>query len=285
MFSAESNPDRKQPFDMRSVMAAVADTDRDPLERWKDLRDGDTSIVWDTTIGGIPVLLLGLESHTVARTGYVPADGPSAWTSGTLFPHSSRKTARAINAATGDRPLVVLANLSGFDGSPESMRRRQLEFGAEIGRAVTNFDGPIVFVVVSRYHGGAFVVFSKALNESMEIAAVEGSFASVIGGAPAAATVFAREVKQRTERDCRVQAAREALAAAAGTDAAVLRSNLTLRDRAGAIREARRSRRRIRRFHTIERALRVGSVDRIIPAAELRPYVIDALERGMARFT
>jgi acetyl-CoA carboxylase carboxyltransferase component len=131
----------------------------------------------------------------------VPADGPPAWTSGTLFPHSSRKTARAINAASGNRPLVVLANLSGFDGSPESMRRRQLEFGAEIGRAVTNFDGPIVFVVVSRYHGGAFVVFSKALNESMEIAAVEGSFASVIGGAPAAATVFAREVKQRTERD------------------------------------------------------------------------------------
>ena len=36
-------------------------------------------------------------------------------------------------------------------------------------------------------------------------------------------------------------------------------------------------------IHTIERALRVGSVDRIIPAADLRPYVIDALERGMAR--
>ncbi len=183
VFSAELNPERKQPFDMRSVMRAVADTDSEPLERWKDLRDGDTSIVWDTTVGGIPVSLLGIESHTVGRQGYVPSDGPPAWTSGTLFPHSSRKTARAINAASGNRPLVVLANLSGFDGSPESMRRRQLEFGAEIGRAVTNFDGPIVFVVVSRYHGGAFVVFSKALNEEMEIAAVEGSYASVIGGA------------------------------------------------------------------------------------------------------
>ncbi len=284
VFSAELNPDRKQPFDMRSVMAAVADADGDPLERWKHLRDGDTSIVWDTTVGGIPVLLLGLESHTVARTGYVPADGPSSWTSGTLFPHSSRKTARAINAATGNRPLVVLANLSGFDGSPESMRRRQLEFGAEIGRAVTNFDGPIVFVVVSRYHGGAFVVFSKALNESMEIAAVEGSYASVIGGAPAAATVFAREVKQRTERDDRVGAAREALEAATGTEAALLRANLAL------VAEQVRSEKlgevadEFDGVHTIERALRVGSVDRIIPAAELRPYVINALERGMARF-
>ena len=87
-----------------------------------------------------------------------------------------------MNAATGNRPMVVLANLSGFDGSPESMRHWQLEYGAEIGRAVTNFRGPIVFVVISRYHGGAFVVFSKALNASMEVAAVEGSFASVIGG-------------------------------------------------------------------------------------------------------
>ena len=135
------------------------------------------------------------------RRGFVPADGPPSWTSGTLFPQSSRKTARAVNAASGNRPLVVLANLSGFDGSPESMRRWQLEYGAEIGRAITNFDGPIVFVVISRYHGGAFVVFSKRLNARMEIAAVEGSYASVIGGAPAAATVFARDVKGRTAKD------------------------------------------------------------------------------------
>ena len=283
VFSAELNPERKQPFDMRSVMRAVSDSDVEPLERWKDLRDGDTSIVWDTTIGGVPVCLLGLESHTVGRKGFVPADGPPAWTSGTLFPHSSRKTARAINAASGNRPLVVLANLSGFDGSPESMRRRQLEFGAEIGRAVTNFDGPIVFVVVSRYHGGAFVVFSKALNASMEIAAVEGSYASVIGGAPAAATVFARDVKKRTEADHRVRDARDALAGADGAEATRLRNALV------AITEAVRSEKlgevaaEFDAIHTIDRALRVGSVDRIIAAAEIRPYVIDALERGMAR--
>ena len=283
VFSAELNPERKQPFDMRSVMRAVTDDDAEPLERWKDLVDGDTSIVWDTTIGGIPVCLLGIESHTVGRKGYVPSDGPPAWTSGTLFPHSSRKTARAINAASGNRPLVVLANLSGFDGSPESMRRRQLEFGAEIGRAVTNFDGPIVFVVVSRYHGGAFVVFSKALNESMEIAAVEGSYASVIGGAPAAATVFAREVKQRTEADHRVREARAALAGADGAEATRARVRLATvveqvrSEKLGEVADE------FDAIHTIERAQRVGSVDRIIAAADLRPYVVDALERGMAR--
>ena len=78
----------------------------------------------------------------------------------------------------------------------------QLEYGAEIGRAIVNFDGPIVFLRrVSRYHGGAFVVFSGELNENMEVLALEGSFASVIGGGPAAAVVFAREVTARTATD------------------------------------------------------------------------------------
>jgi acetyl-CoA carboxylase carboxyltransferase component len=269
---------------MRSVMHAVADADAEPLERWKDLRDGENSIVWDTTIGGIPVCLLGIESHNVRRKGFLPADGPPTWTSGTLFPHASRKTARAINAASRMRPLVVLANLSGFDGSPESMRRRQLEFGAEIGRAVTNFDGPIVFVVVSRYHGGAFVVFSKQLNASMEIAAVEGSVASVIGGTPAAATVFVREVKQRTDADARVKEARARLAAATGAEATRLRgalAEITEQVRSEKLGEVAGE---FDAIHTVERALRVGSVDRIIEARELRPYIVDALERGMARF-
>ena len=151
------------------------------------------------------------------------------------------------------------------------MRKWQLEYGAEIGRAVTNFQGPIVFVVVSRYHGGAFVVFSKALNESMEIAAVEGSYASVIGGAPAAATVFARDVKVRTEKDPRVAEARAAAAAATGPEAGRLRA------RVAAISTQVRSEKlgdvadEFDSIHTIERALRVGSVDRIIPAPSSPP--------------
>jgi hypothetical protein len=46
-------------------------------------------------------------------------------------------------AQRGERrpPAVILANLSGFDGSPESMRKLQLEYGAEIARAVVNFSG------------------------------------------------------------------------------------------------------------------------------------------------
>ena len=153
IFSDEVNKERKKPFDIRTVMRAVVDQDHAVLERWAGMADADTSVVLDAHLGGYPVTVLGIESRPIPRRGGLPTDGPDQWTAGTLFPRSSKKTARAINAASGNRPLVVLANLSGFDGSPESLRKMQLEYGAEIGRAIVNFDGPIVFCVVSRYHG------------------------------------------------------------------------------------------------------------------------------------
>jgi acetyl-CoA carboxylase carboxyltransferase component len=247
------------------------------------MADADTSVVLDAHLGGHPVCVLGVESRPIPRRGSHPADGPDQWTAGTLFPRSSKKTARAINAASGNRPLVVLANLSGFDGSPESLRNIQLEYGAEIGRAITNFDGPIVFCVVSRYHGGAFVVFSGTLNDNMEVLAVEGSYASVIGGAPAAAVVFAREVDKRTAADPRVKELEAAIAAADAVEQAHLRSQLAT------LRSAVRSEKlgevaaEFEAVHDIERARRTGSVHAIIPAAELRPRLIAAVERGMER--
>ena len=149
-----------------------------------------------------------------------PPTGRISGRAGTLFPLSSKKVARAINAASNNRPVVLLANLSGFDGSPESMRKLQLEYGAEIGRAVVNFKGPMVFCVISRYHGGAYVVFSRALNEQLEVAALEGTYASVIGGAPAAAVVFAGEVEARARKDPRLEALQESMAKADGGEKA-----------------------------------------------------------------
>jgi acetyl-CoA carboxylase carboxyltransferase component len=237
--------------------------------------------VFDAHLGGYPVTLLGIESRPLRRRGFMPADGPDQWTAGTLFPRSSKKVARAINAASGNRPVVVLANLSGFDGSPESLRTLQLEYGAEIGRAIVNFDGPIVFCVISRYHGGAFVVFSGTLNDNMEVIAVEGSYASVIGGAPAAATVFARDVNTRTDADPRVVELKARLDQAEGDKRASLR--VALADLSASVRSNKLGEvaSEFDRVHTVERALRVGSIDAIIPADRLRPHLIEALERGI----
>ena len=283
VFSDEKNPGRKKPFDIRRVMRAVTDQDHEPLERWAHMRDAENAVTWDAHIGGYPVALLGFESRPVPRVGIVPPDGPEQFTSGTLFPMASKKVARFINAAGGGRPLVILANLSGFDGSPESMRRRQLEFGAEIGRAVVNYDGPIVFCVISRYHGGAFVVFSKALNRHMEVVALEGTFASVIGGAPAAAVVFAREVDGRTRKDPRVDVLQKELDGAPDAAKKALRSKLSEVARSVRSEKLGEVADEFDRIHSVHRALQVGSLDRIIRAADLRPYLVDAVERGIAR--
>jgi acetyl-CoA carboxylase carboxyltransferase component len=279
IFSAATNPDRKKAFDIRTVMRAVADQDHATLERWAGMADADTAVVFDAHLGGIPVCLLGIESRTVPRRGFPPTDGPDTYTAGTLFPRSSKKTARAINAASGNRPLVVLANLSGFDGSPDSMRNLQLEYGAEIGRAVVNFDGPIVFCVISRYHGGAFVVFSKALNPQMTVLAVEGSFASVIGGAPAAAVVFAAEVDTRTDSDSRVRDLQRALRSAdeaARAPVAAQLAEVRASVRAEKLGEVATE---FDRIHSIHRAVEVGSVDAVIKPQELRARIIATLER------
>jgi acetyl-CoA carboxylase carboxyltransferase component len=282
VFSPTANPDRKKPFDIRAVMAAVVDKDGDPLERWPEMAEAEMAVVQDARLGGWAVTLIGMESRPLPRHGLTPADGPVQWSAGTLFPLSSKKVARAINASSGSRPVVMLANLSGFDGSPESLRRLQLEYGAEIGRAIVNFDGPFVLCVVSRYHGGAFVVFSATLNDDMQVLAVEGSFASVIGGAPAAAVVFTRDVAERTRTDERVRMAESAVAAAATSAVGSRRADLA------AITEQVRTEKlgevaaEFDAIHSVQRARDVGSVHRIIAAADLRPELIAAIERGMA---
>jgi acetyl-CoA carboxylase carboxyltransferase component len=264
-------------------MTALIDVDHQPLERWHDMHDADTVVVWDAHIGGYPVAMLGIESRPIPRRGFIPGDGPEHWTAGTLFPMSAKKAARAINSASGNRPLIVIANLSGFDGSPESMRNFELEYGAEIGRAVANFKGPIVFCVISRCHGGSFVVFSKALNENLEVAAVEGSYASVIGGVPAAAVVFAHEVDTRTKADPHVKDLQEQLAQASGPQKAALQIKLnevTAMVHSEKVGEVASE---FDHIHNVQRAQRVGSIDHVIPPATLRPYLIEALERGIER--
>jgi acetyl-CoA carboxylase carboxyltransferase component len=278
LFDAATNPDRKRPFSMRAVMRAVVDQDGGHLERWRSWVGAETAIVWDARIGGFPVCLVGIESHALPREGYRPPDGPATWTGGTLFPLSSKKIARALYAASGNRPALILANLSGFDGSPESMRKLQLEYGAEIARAVVRFRGPLLFLVVSRYHGGAYVVFSRSLNPKLRAAALEGSFASVIGGGPAATVVLARDVRARALTDPRVASARASL----GADPSAAAREAFDRVFGEVLLEKQRElAAEFDAVHTVERALRVGSLEEIIPADGMRPWVIARLEEEL----
>jgi len=277
IFDDRTNPGRKRPFPMRSVMRAVIDRDGGFLERWRAWVGAETAIVWDAQLGGRPVCLIGIESQNLSREGYRPADGPASWSGGTLFPLSSKKVARALNAASGNRPAVLLANLSGFDGSPESMRKLQLELGAEIARAVVNFAGPILFLVVSRYHGGAYVVFSRALNPRLRASALEGSYASVIGGGPAAAVVFGRDVRTRALADPRVAAVSRRASASDEARALYERTlaEVTLEKQAELAEE-------FDAVHSVERAREVGSLEEIVAPARMRAWLIDLLERELS---
>jgi len=284
IFSASLNPERKKPFDMRQLMGAVVDRDSPVFERWSEMKDAEVAVVWEARIGGQSVGLIGIESQPLARIGEVPHDGPEAWTGGTLFPLSSKKIARAINAFSARLPLVILANLSGFDGSPESLRKLQLEYGAEIGRAVVNFQGPIIFVVTARYHGGAYVVFSKALNENLHAVSLEGAFASVIGGAPAAAVVFPSLVSKETNQDPRVVQARKQLGSGGSGGAGYQKEFDALyqkvyAEKQNALAGAFDS------IHSVQRAREVGSIDDIISLAELRPHLVRKVAEGMKRFS
>jgi acetyl-CoA carboxylase carboxyltransferase component len=153
-----------------------------------------------------------------------------------------------------------------------------LESGAQLARAIVRFRGKIVFTVVTRYHGGAYVVFSRELNDAMKAVALEGSYASVIGGPAAAVVVFGREVRKRAQADPRVVAARNAVESA--TDPAV---RLARRARLDSITEEAMLSKQAEvaaefdAIHTVERAKEVGSLDDILGPKNLRRALIQYL--------
>jgi acetyl-CoA carboxylase carboxyltransferase component len=121
------------------------------------------------------------------------------------------------------------------------------------------------------------------LNEQLEVAALEGTYASVIGGAPAAAVVFASELEARARKDSRLQALTEAMAQATGAEKGRLRAQwdelfkLIHSEKLGEMANE------FDRVHSVQRALQVGALHHIIPPATLRPYLIHAVERGITQ--
>ena len=142
-----------------------------------------------------------------------------------------------------------------------------------------------MFCVISRYHGGAFVVFSQRLNEGFETIAVEGALRLGHRRRAAAAVVFTREVDRRDRTDAADRGARgahRATAEGAERAAPARRAGDTAGDGALARRWAS-WRPKFDSIHSIQRAVEVGSVERIVKPRDLRPYLIDAVERGMRR--
>jgi acetyl-CoA carboxylase carboxyltransferase component len=237
-------------------MQALIDQDLPYLERWGATQGAETAVVWHCRLGGYASTLIGIDNQSYERLGHIE-QGPNTWAGGTLYPQASKKIAKAIYASQDKNPVIILANLSGFDGSPESLRNLQLEYGAAIGEAVVDFKGPLIFVVLSRYHGGAYVVFSKSLNPRLTSVALTGSFASVIGGTPAAGVIFQREVQQLARQ------------LGSGDDA----YDTALKTIA----------KKFDQIHDVQRAKKVGSIDDVIEVDDLRSQLIDRLAKEYYR--
>jgi hypothetical protein len=105
----------------------------------------------------------------------------------------------------------------------------------------------------------------------------------VIGGAPAAAVVFAREVDARTGQDPRIAELDDRIAAADGAQRGRLRAerdDLWPQVRSEKLGELAGE---FDAIHSVSRAVEVGSVDRVVPVAALRRDLIDTVERGIQR--
>ena len=247
------NPKRKAPFPIRSVLHSLADVDGECLERWEAMAGGAGVVSIDSRVGGYPLQLLGVEAMPREE---VDENGQPCWRAGgTLYPGGSRKMARALVAASGSRPAVVLASLAGFDGSASSLAGRQLEYGAAIADAVTHFDGPVLVVALGRFHGGAYVVLSRRLNEQLTLIALPESFVSVIGGDAAAGVVLHKEVTAMAE----------------DPDAPALDGIDDVDERHRAARAEVAA--RFDAVHSVQRAIEMGSVDAVVEPSELRSYV------------
>ena len=95
--------------------------------------------------------------------------------------------------------------------------------------------------------------------------------------------VFTREVDERTRADERVRALERAVAEAGPDEVAARRAALAAlvdsvhTEKLGEVADE------FDAVHSVQRAKDVGSVHRIIAAADLRAELIAAVERGMAR--
>jgi len=201
IFSEATNPGRRKPFDIRAVMAAVVDQDDVSLERWSGMQGAETAVVLDARLGGHAVCVLASSPVRCAATGSSgrrpgPVDG------GTLFPLSSKKVARpstrrAAAARCGPRQPLRLRRLAGIaPPAPARIRGRDRPGGGELRRP----DRVLCHLPLPRRGVRGVLQGAQRVDGG---AALEGSHASVIGGAPAAAVVFVGEVDARTKADDR----------------------------------------------------------------------------------
>ncbi len=248
-----------------------------PLRFWSDARgvqnqsleNGDlsqvaTTIVQEMLIGGCPTLVI-----------FTPT--------GPLTPMDANIISRSLYKASGRMQVLIIGSLSGFSADPLSMKNHQLVEGAQIAKAIVEHLGPILIVNLGSLVGGTFVVFNKQLNQNLRILAVEGARVQVIGGKSAAKVVFHTMITKKALKQAELQLKKPVNTAVDGVDTIQrisqekivnidesYKENLKktvaeLENKEGELFD---------RFHNARRACKVGSIDQVISADQLRESII-----------
>ncbi len=269
--------------DRQVVINALRDSPSPPALRfWSDaqgikqqsLSRGDlpqtaSTIVEEILLDGHPTLLI-----------FTPT--------GPLTPTDSSTIARAIFKASGRMQVLLIGSLSGFNCDPLSMSNRQLQEGAWIGRAIVDHQGPILIVNLGIIVGGTFVVFNKQMMQDVRILAVQGARVQVIGGKSAAKVVFHSHIRKRADQDERLLTLRKPSTTTSSSDALQRAASRSIEDLENTFKSTRvqviqeienREAEVFDRFHNAQRALKVGSIDAIVPPEELRSAIISTFEQ------
>ena len=284
IFSDETNPGRKRPFEIRKVMAAAADQDHPPLERWAGMRDAENGVVWDAHLGGWPVCLLGFESRPVKRIGFVATDGPENWTVGHALParleedRPRHQRGQRQPPARRPREPLRLRRLARVDAEgPARVRRRdrarrhELPGAHRLHRrlALPRRRVRRLLEDAERQHGGRGARGDLRLRHRRRS---RGGRRLRARGRPADEEGPARSSRSRRRSPRRPTPGSGSSATSLAELVKAVRS-----EKLGQVADE------FDGIHSVQRALAVGSLDRILPAAELRPYLVDAIERGMAK--
>ena len=227
-----------------------------------DLTQEPTTTVQEMLIGNQPVMAISPPT-------------------GQMTPADSQIISRAIYKADQRMPVLIIGSLTGFSADPLSMLDRQLVGGASIAQAIVKHQGPILIVILGYLVGGTFVVFSKQLNPQLKILAMEGAHIQVIGGKSAAKVVFTHTIqKQASENPKVVKLEKELMSHKTAKKTKIIKS-------VQAIEEAYKLLKRkviseleekeavvFDQIHSVERALKTGSIDEIISIGNWRSKII-----------
>jgi hypothetical protein len=125
------------------------------------------------------------------------------------------------------------------------------------------------------------VVFSPVLNEGLRSIALEGSYASVIGGGPAAAVVFPGLVRKRVRADKGVIAAAKKLESSSARKRADAQADYSAIYREVEAEVQGAVAKEFDAIHSVQRAKEVGSLSDVISPQKLRKVLCAQVKKGV----